>query len=84
MTNEEISAEVIRIFEPHYQEEASRVAQEFIRTHAQLFGLSPEESLAPIAEHLLLAAEKIVEPSLPNTQMTNSGFSGFYGNNGLF
>ncbi len=81
MTNEEISAEVIRIFEPHYHEEAVKISQEFIQKHAQLFGLSPEDSLEPIADHLLLAAEKLVQPSSLNTSMMNSGL---YGNNGLF
>lgn len=81
MTNEEISAEVVRIFEPHYHEEAVKISQEFIQKHAQLFGLSPEDPLEPIADHLLLAAEKLVEPSSLNTSMMNSGL---YGNNGLF
>lgn len=81
MTNEEISAEVVKIFEPHYKEEASKVAQDFIGTHAQIFGLSPEEPLEPIAEHLLLAAEKMVEPPLSNNSMANYGS---YGNTGLF
>ena len=81
MTNEEISAEVVRIFEPHYHEEAVKISQEFIQKHAQLFGLSPEDPLEPIADHLLLAAEKLVEPSSLNTSMMNSGL---YGNSGLF
>ncbi len=81
MTNEEITAEVVRIFEPHYKDGAVKAAQDFIKTHAQLFGLSPEAPLEPIAEHLLLAAEKMVEPSLPNNQMTSYGS---FGNTGLF
>jgi hypothetical protein len=81
MTNEEIAAEVVKIFEPHYKDEAVKAAQDFIRTHAKLFGLSPDAPLEPIAEHLLLAAQKIVEPSLSNTPMTNPRF---YGNTGLF
>jgi hypothetical protein len=81
MTNEEISAQVVKIFEPHYKEGAAQAAQDFIRTHAQVFGLSPNDSLEPIADHLLLAAEKIVEPSLPRNQMTSYGP---FGNGGLF
>jgi hypothetical protein len=81
MTNEEISSEVVRIFEPHYHEEAVKISEEFIQKHAQLFGLSPEDPLEPIADHLLLAAEKLVDPSSLNTSMINSGL---YDNNGLF
>lgn len=81
MNNQEIAAKVVKIFEPHYKEEAAKVAQEFIRTHAKVFGLSPDEPLEPIAEHLLLAAEKMVEPSLPNNQMRTFGP---FGNTGLF
>jgi hypothetical protein len=81
MTNEEISAKVVKIFEPHYHEEAVKVSQEFIQKHAQLFGLSPNDSLEPIADHLLLAAEKLVEPSSLHPSVSNSRL---YGNNGLF
>ncbi len=81
MTNEEILAEVVRIFKPSYKEEAVKSAQEFIQAHAKLSGLSPDAPLAPIAEHLLLAAEKLVEPSLSNNPMINSNFSN---NNALF
>jgi hypothetical protein len=71
MTNEQILAEVVKVFEPHYKEDTIKTAQEFVRTHAQIWGLSPEEPLAPIAEHLLLAAEKMVEPSLSTTPIAN-------------
>jgi len=81
MTNEEISAAVLRIFEPHYKEEAVKVSQEFIQKHAQLFGLAPDAPLEPIADHLLLAAEKLVEPSSLHPSISNSRL---YENNGLF
>ncbi len=77
MTNEEILAEVVNIFEPYYKkdivnkEDIVKIAQKFIRTHAQIFKLSPEDPLDPIAEHLLFAAEKMVEPSFSNTPIAN-------------
>jgi hypothetical protein len=81
MTNEQILAEVVQIFEPHYKENTLKTAQDFVHTHAQIFGLSPQDPLEPIEEHLLLAAEKMVEPSLSNTPITNYEF---YGKTGLF